>query len=113
MLRILQESNGGVAHLPQVEAAQVAGHAHGDALVGGYQHVGEGGGQKGGFLQLAIVVVHKVHRVLIDVPKQLGADGVQSGLGVPAGRPGHVPGVHLAEVALTVHQGVEQRPVAP
>src|SRR5699024_9789461 len=86
---------------------------HGDALVGGHQHVGEGGGQQGGLLQLAVVVVHKVHRVLVDIPEQLGADGVQPHLGVPAGRPGHVPGVHLAEVALAVHEGVEQGPVAP
>ena len=112
-LGVLQKGHRGVAHLAQVEAAQVGGHAHGDALVGAHQHVGEGGGQQGGLLHGAVVVVHKVHRVLVDVAEQLGADGVQPHLGVPAGRPGHVPGVHLAEVALGVHQGVEQGPVTP
>ena len=112
-LRVLQIGDGGVAHLPQVKAAQVAGHAHGDALVGGHQHIGEGGGQQSGLLHLPVIVVHKVHRVLVDVPEQLGADGVQPHLGIPAGGPGHIPGVDLAEVALAVHQGVEQSAIAP
>ena len=112
-LGVLQKGHRGVAHLAQIEAAQVGGHAHGDALVGAHQHVGEGGGQQGGLLHGAVVVVYKVHRVLVDVAEQLGADGVQPHLGVPAGRPGHVPGVHLAEVTLGVHQGVEQGPVTP
>ena len=75
--------------------------------------IGEGGGQQGGLLHGPVVVVHKVHRVLVNVPEELAADGVQPHLGIPAGRPGHVPGVHLAEVALGVHQGVEQCAVAP
>ena len=113
MVRVFQKGDGGVAHLAQVEAAQIAGHAHRDALVGAHQHVGKGGGQQGGLLQLAVVVVHEIHRILIDVPEQLAADGVQLDLGVPACRPGHIPGVHLTEVALAVHKGMEQRPIAP
>ena len=113
MLRVLEEGYGGIAHLPQVEAAQAAGHAYGNALVGGHQHIGEGSGQKGRLLELAVIVVHKIHRVLVDVPEQLTADGVQLGLGVPGGGPGHIAGIDLAEVALGVHKGVEQRAVAP
>ena len=113
MVRVFQKGDGGIAHLAQVEAAQVAGHAHRDALVGAHQHIGEGGGQQGGLLQLAIIVVHEVHCVLINVPEQLAADGVQLDFGVPAGRPGHISGVHLTKVALAVHKGMEQRAIAP
>jgi len=112
VLRVLQIRDGGLAHLAQVEPADLGRHAHGDALVGGHQHVGERGGQQRRLLRGVVVVVHKVHRVAVQIPEQLGADGGQLGLGVPAGGVGHVPGIHLAEVALAVHEGVQQRLVA-
>src|SRR5699024_9710703 len=46
VVRIFHQGNGGVADLFQVERTDVACHAHGDALVGRHQHVGEGGGQQ-------------------------------------------------------------------
>ena len=112
MVRIFQQGHGGVAHLPQVEAADLGRHAHGDALVGGHQHVGEGGGQQRRLLHGVVVVIHKIHGVAVQVPEQLRADGGQLRLGVPAGGIGHIPGVHLAEVALAVHKGVQQGLVA-
>ena len=87
-------------------------HAHGDAAVGGHQNVGEGGGQQGRLLHGVVVVVHEVHGVTVQIPEQLGADGGQLRLRVAAGGVGHVPGVHLAEVALAVHKGVQQGFVA-
>ena len=105
--------DGRLADLFEVKAADVAGHAHGDAGVIGNQHIGEGGGQEGRLLAGGIVVVHKVHGVGVDVPEELGADGVELCLGVAAGGVGHVPGVDLAEVALGVDKGVEQRLIAP
>ena len=112
-LGVPDQGDGGAAHLLQVEGADVAGHAHGNARVGVDQHTGEGGGQQGGLLHGAVVVVHKVHRVLVDILEQLPADGVQAGLCVPGGRPGHIPGVELAEVALRVHIGVQKGLVPP
>jgi len=109
---VFQIGDGGIAHLTQIKAADLAGHAHGDALVGGHQHIGIGGGQQGGLLGGVVVVVHKVHGIAVQITEQLGADGGQLGLGVPAGGIGHVPGVHLAEVALAVHKGVQQGLVA-
>ena len=44
-LRVLHKGDGGFAHLLQIEAAEVGGHAHGNALIGRDQHIGEGGGQ--------------------------------------------------------------------
>ena len=73
---VFEVGGGGVAHLGQVKAADVGGHAHGDAHIGGHQHVGEGGGQEGGLFHGAVVVGHEVHGVLVDVPEKLGADGV-------------------------------------
>ena len=112
MVGVFQTRDGGVAHLAQIEAADLAGHAHGDALVGGHQHIGVGGGQQRRLLHGVVVVVRKVHGVAVQIPEQLGADGRQLCLGVAAGGVGHIPGVHLAEVALAVHKGVQQGLVA-
>ena len=112
-LRVADAGDGPVTHLPQVEPAEVGGHAHGDAHVGRHQDVGEGGGQEQGLGEGAVVVGDEVHHVLVDVPEELLADGVQLHLGVPGGGVGHVPGIDLAKVALGVHRGVEEGPVSP
>ena len=109
---VLEIGHGGVAHLAQVESADLGGHTHGDALVGADQHVGIGGGQQRRLLGGVVVVVHEVHGVAVQVPEQLRADGSQLCLGVTAGGVGHIPGVHLTEVTLTVHKGVQQGFVA-
>ena len=69
MIRIFHQGDGGIADLFQIEGANVAGHAHGDALIGRHQHIGEGGGKQAGLLHGGIVVVHHVHSVGVDVPE--------------------------------------------
>ena len=108
MLRVPEIINRSLADFIQVEAADHAGHAHGDAGVCGDQHIGEGGGQQGGLLHAAVIVIHKVHGVLVDIPENLRADGGELGLGITGGGVGHVPGIDLAEVALGVYKGSEQ-----
>ena len=112
-VRVLQIGDGGVADLLQIEPTELGGHAHGDAAVGGHQNVGEGGGQQGRLRHGVVVVIHEVHRVGVNIPEQLGADGRQLGLCVPGGGPGHVPGVDLAEVAFGIHKRRQQGAVAP
>ena len=113
MAGILHEGNGGVAQLRQIEGADVAGHADGDAqrIVG--QNGGEGHGQQGRLGGGAVVVGHEVHRLLVDVPEQLLADAFQLGFGVAGCGAGHIPAVGLAEVALAVHEWHQQALVAP
>ena len=113
VVRVLEQGHGGGAQLGQVERADVAGHAHRDAqrVVG--QDGGEGDRQQGGLGGGAVVVGHKVHRLLVDVPEQLLADRLQPGLGVAGGGAGHIPAVRLAKVALAVHIGHQQALVAP
>ena len=55
-LRVLDPGDGSGADLFQVEAAQVGGHADGDALVGVHQNVGIGGGEQGGLEHGGVVV---------------------------------------------------------
>ena len=74
--------------------------------------MGIGGGQERRLLGGVVVVVHEVHGVAVQIPEQLGADGGQLRLRIAAGGIRHVPGIHLAEVALAVHKGVQQRLVA-
>ena len=109
-VRIFQIRGGGLADLLQVEAAELGGHAHGDAAVGGDEDIGERGGQERRLLHGVVVVIHKVHRVVVDVPEDLSADGRELCLRVPAGGVS-VLGIDLAEVALGVHKGSQQRAV--
>ena len=109
---IFQIGDGGLADLPEIEAAELGGHAHGDAAVGRHQNVGERSGQQGGFLHGIVVVIHEVHGVAVDIPEQLAADGHELGFRVTGSGPGHVAGKCLAEVALGVHKGRQQGAVA-
>ena len=109
---VLHQGHGGGAQLGQVERADVAGHAHGDAqrIVG--QNGGEGHRQQGGLGGGAVVVGHKIHGLLVDVAEQLLAHVFQLGFGVSGCGAGHIPAVGLAEVALAVHKRHEQALVA-
>ena len=104
--------HGGFAHFVQVEAADVGGHGNADALVRRHQDVGERGGQQARLLHGAVVAVHEVDRILVDVLEDLGANGGKLGLGVTRGGVAQVAGVVLAEVALGFHEGREQGLVA-
>ena len=111
-LGIFQIGHGGIADLFEIEAAELGGHAHGDAAVGAHQNIGEGSGQQGRLLHGIVVVVHEVHSIGVDIPEELRADGGELGLRITGGGAGHVPGVAFAEVALGVHKGGQQGAVA-
>ena len=110
---ILHQGHGGGAQLCQIEGADVAGHSDCNAqgIVG--QNGGEGHGQQGRLGGGAVVVGHKVHGLLIDIPEQFLADTLELGLGITGSGAGHIPAVRLAEVALAVHKGHQQALVAP
>ncbi len=112
-VRVFEVGDRGVADLFEVKPAELRGHAHGNAAVGGDQDIGKGGGQQGRLLHGVVIVVHKVHGVAVDVLEDFLADGGQLCLRIPGSGPGHVPGVTLAEVALGVHKGGQQGAVAP
>ena len=111
-LRVFDAGNGRLAHLPQIEPTDVAGHTNGDTHVGRYQHIGECSGQQGRLQHGVIIVIDKVHRVGVDIPEQLLTDGVQLGFRISGSGVGHIPGVDLAEVTLGVHKGMQQRLIA-
>ena len=109
---VLHQRHGGGAQLCQIEGADVAGHAHRDAqrVVG--QNSGEGDRQQGGLGGGAVVVGHKVHGLLVDIPEQLLAHTFQLCLGVTGSGAGHIAAVRLAKIALAVHKGHQQALVA-
>ena len=112
MLRVPDQRRGRLAHLRQVKGADIAGHSHRNAGIGVHQHRREGHRQQRRLPGGIVVVVRKVHRVLVDVGKQLGAYLFQPDFGIAGGGIGHIPGVGLAEVALAVHIRHQQRLVA-
>ena len=109
---ILEVVHRGGTDLVEVEAADVGRHGDADALVCGHEDVGERGGQQARLLHGAVVAVDEVHRVLVDVLEDLGADGGELGLGVSRGGVAEVSRVVLAEVALGLDEGRQQRLVA-
>ena len=86
----LQQIAAGVAdkclrcltNLPQIEAADIAGHSGGNSGVAGHQDVGKCGGKQDRLLHCAVIVVHHVHGVKVDVPEKLCRDGFQLGFGI-------------------------------
>ena len=112
MVLVLHQCHGGGAQLRQIEGTDVAGHAHRDAQRVVCQNGGEGDRQQGGLGGGAVVVGHKVHGLLVDIPEQLLAHAFQLCLGVTGSGAGHIPAVRLAKVALAVHKGHQQAFVA-
>ena len=109
MVGVFNQLDGGIAHLLEVERADRACHSHRDAGVGIDQNSREGHRQQGRFLELVIVVVHKIDGVLVDVPKQLLTDRVKLDLGVTGGSKRHIARVCFTEVTLGIDIRVQQR----
>ena len=107
-LRVLHQSDRGIAEFLQIEGADVGCHADRNAqrIVG--QNCREGDGQQGRLGRGAVIVRHKVHSVLVDISEQLIADRLKLGLGITGGGVGHIAAVRLAEVTLGVHERHEQ-----
>ena len=112
VLGVLQQLDRGLADLLEIKSADLARHADGNAGVRRDKHVRERRRQQRRLLHGAVVVVHEVHGVAVDVAEELIADRRELGFGVTGGRPCHIAGVDLAEVALGIHKGRQQRAVA-
>ena len=113
VVRVAHQSHSSFAQLRQIEGTDVGGHAHSNTqrVVG--QNGGEGHRQQGRLGGGAVVIGHKIHGILVDVPEQLLTHRFQLGLGVTAGGVGHVPAVCLAKVSLGIHKRHQQAFVAP
>ena len=109
VLRVAYQRRRRFADLGQIEGADIAGHADGDTGIVIHQHRWEGHRQQRRLLYRAVVVIHKIDGIFIDIGEELGADLFQLDLGITGGGVGHVAGVRLAEVALAVHKGHQQR----
>ena len=86
-VRVFQVGHRSIADLFQVETAELGGHANGNAAVGRYQNIGEGGGQQRRFLHGVVIVIHEVHGIAVDVLEDLPADGGELRLRVPGSGP--------------------------
>ena len=112
VVRVLEGGDRRAADLLKVEAADLAGHADGDAEVCRHEHVWKARRQQGRLFHGAVVVIDKIDGVAVNVAEELGADGRELRLRVTRGGVGHVARKHLAEVALRVHKRRQQRAVA-
>ncbi len=110
---ILYICNRSVAHFLEVEAAKIAGHTDGNALVRIHENAGESRRQQGWFLHRSVVIVHKINGVFLQVPEQFFTDFFQLNLCVTRGGELHVSGILAAHVAFGIYVCVEQCPIAP
>src|SRR5690606_542854 len=103
-LGIVDQGEGAVDHLGQVVGWNIGGHAHRDAGGAIDQQVGNPGGHHLGNLLLAVVVVHPVDGLLVQVRQQGVGNLGHADFGVTHGGGGVA--VDGAEVTLAVHQHV-------
>ena len=108
-LRVFDQRHTGVGHFAQVVAGDLGSHAHGNTAGAVEQHERQPGRQLARFLGGAVVIGHPVHRALIDLVQQQGADAAQAGFGVAHG--GGTVAVAAAEVALPVDEWIALREV--
>ena len=90
MVRVLEVSDRRAADLLKVEAADLAGHADGDAEVCRHEHVWKARRQQGRFFHGAVVVINEINGVAVNVAEELGADGRELRLRVTRGGVGHI-----------------------
>ena len=90
--------HGGGTDLVEVKTADVGRHGDTDAFVGRDQDVGERRGQQARLFHGAVVAVNKIHRVLVDILKDFGADGRELGLGVTRGGVAQVTRIIFAKL---------------
>ena len=107
--RIVDERYGCVYAFREIVRGHIGGHAHGDAAGSIDEQVGEARGKHGGFAARVVVVGLEVHSVSFDVAKHFLAHLGETYFSVSHG--GGSVAVHRAEVAVSVHEGVAQRPV--
>ena len=106
---VVDECDGRVDALGEVVGRHVGGHADGDAGRPVDQKVRDAGRKHRGLEQRVVEVRHEVNRLLVEVAQQLLSHLGELDLGVTHGG-GRVT-VDRAEVALSEHQRVAQRPL--
>ena len=76
MIRVFHQGDGRITDLLQVEGTDVGCHTNGNALIGGYQHIGECGGQQRRLLHGGIIVVHHIHGITVNILENFCADRI-------------------------------------
>ena len=108
-VRVVDKGQRGIHHLAQVMRRDVGRHADGDPARAIDQHVRETRRQNRGFAVLAVIVVLKVDRVLVDIGQQESGGLVHAHFGIA--HRGGVIAIHRAEVALTVQKRQRHREI--
>ena len=100
---IVDQRQRRVDHLAQIMRRDIRGHANSNAAGAIDQHIGKTRGQDGGFAVLAVIVILKIDRVLVDIHQHICGRLVHPHFGIAHG--GGTVAVHRPEIALTIQQG--------
>ena len=106
--RVVNLRANAVNDLAQVVRGHVRGHAHGDARAAVDEQVGNGRRENPGFGEGLVVVWHEIHRVLVHIVHQYGAEVRKPGLSVTHGR--RRIALHGSEISLAVDQPLAHGP---
>ena len=101
-VRVLDQRQRRIDHFAEVMRGNVRRHANGDAARAVDEDVRETRGQDGRFAVLAVIVVLKVDRVLLDILKKRRGGFVHADFGIAHG--GGRIAVHRTKVALPIQQ---------
>ncbi len=100
----IDQADTGVQYLPDVVGGDGCGHADGDTRRAVGQKVGKAGRKHCRLPHGAVIGVVKIYGVALQILQHGPGDLGESGFGVAHG--GSAVAIDVAEVALTVHQGV-------
>jgi len=100
-VRVLDEMDDRVTHFAQIVRRNVCGHSHGNAGCAVDKQLRETGGQYGWLFLTAIIVVHPINRVFVDIFEQRTGNARQTRLGIPHGR--WRIAIYRSKVPLAIH----------
>ena len=109
VLRVFHQCDGSLAYLAEVERADVACHGNCQTEITVNQHCRVSHREKARLQHGVVVIGHHVHGVLVYLCEKFAAYRLQLCFGVSRSRVRHIAGIRLAEVALAVNIGVQER----
>ncbi len=101
-IRVVNLRADAVNHFTEIVRRDIGGHADGDARAAVDEQIGKRGGKNDRLGAGLVVIRNEIHRVLVHVLHQRGAEVRHARLGVTHGR-GRIA-FHGAEVALAIHE---------
>ena len=101
------------AQFRQIEAADGRSHTNGDTQIGVRKDIGESCRQEGRFSHAAIIVIHKINGIFVDIRKDFLTDRFQFYFCITGCSISHILGIIFTKVPLGVYKRHQQGFIIP